>query len=103
MRQFRDQKLAHTQPDRSLRAGERDWRNHRGGDHDRTDVRVDINFGRPAPRYEERTTRVWVESVYRTECDRVWVEPVYRDECERVWVPSRRLKSVPEIRQHPGR
>lgn len=61
----------------------------RGRDRDsRTDVRIDINLGRPRyePVYEERTTRVWVEPVYRTVCDQVWVEPVYRTECERVWI-----------------
>jgi hypothetical protein len=64
----------------------------RGRDRDsRTDVRIDINLGRPRyePVYEERTTRVWMEPVYRTVCDRVWVEPVYRTECDRVWVPDR--------------
>ncbi len=77
-------------------AGSRDWHHDRDWDHgdhhdrdSRTDVRIDVNIGRPAPRYEDRTTRVWVEPVYRTCTDRVWVEPVTRDECERVWVPDR--------------
>ncbi|CAN5644971.1 hypothetical protein BH09PLA1_BH09PLA1_17880 [soil metagenome] len=57
----------------------------------KTDVRIDINVGRPRyePVYEERTTRVWVEPTYRTVCDRVWVDAVYRTECDRVWEPNR--------------
>ena len=65
----------------------------RAGDRDRshTDVRIDINLGRTRyePVYEEWTTRVWVETAYRTVCDRVWVAPVYRTECDRVWEPDR--------------
>ncbi|MBC8105843.1 MAG: hypothetical protein H7Z14_04580 [Anaerolineae bacterium] len=62
-----------------------------GGNRNKTDVRIDINLGRPRyePLYEERTSRVWVEPVYRTVCDRVWVEAVYRTECDRVWEPDR--------------
>jgi hypothetical protein len=71
----------------------RDRHDHARDTHDRTrtDVRIDINLGRPRyePVYEERTTRVWVEPVYRTVCERVWIEPVYRKELDRVWVPDR--------------
>ncbi len=64
--------------------------------NDRTDVRVDINVGRYEPQYRPptRIERVWIEPVYRTECQQVWVEPVYRTECQRVWV-----EPVYEIRQ----
>jgi len=61
---------------------------HSDGDS-RTDFRVNIHLGQAAPRYEEHTTRVWVEPVYRTECERVWIEPAYRDDCQRVWIPDR--------------
>lgn len=61
-------------------------------------LRIDVrggndDFCRPGPvetvRYENRTTQVWVEPVYRTVCDRVWVEPVTRTVEDRVWVPAR--------------
>src|SRR5438093_10752719 len=87
-------------------------------------VRVDVRDGdfcstdRPVDvvRYEEQTTSVWVEPVYRTTCDRVWVEPEYRTTCdrvwhdaqvqnleERVWVPARFEVRRGEHRDHSGR
>jgi hypothetical protein len=60
-------------------------RTHRDHNHGKSQIKVDVNFGRP--RYEERRVRYWVEPVYNTVRERVWVEPVYKTECERVWVP----------------
>jgi hypothetical protein len=69
-------------------------RGDRYRDHDdRGQVAVEVNVGSRAPEYREveelRTTRVWVEPVYRTVTDRVWHPAVVRDECERIWVPDR--------------
>jgi len=54
----------------------------------RDEVRVGVSIGDRPVLIEERTTRVWIEPVYRTVYDQVWIEPVYRDECDRVWVPD---------------
>jgi hypothetical protein len=98
---FHDARSNDSRDDRSRRDDQRSDERRRdydnGGDHDRdrdrshTDVRIDINLGRPRyePVYEERTTRVWVEPTYRTVCDRVWVQPIYRTDCDRVWEPDR--------------
>ena len=94
---FHDARAEQRERDRDVRRyDERTYDDRRYGysrdsHRSKTDVRIDINIGRPRyePVYEERTTRVWVEPVYRTVCDRVWVAPVYRTECERVWEPDR--------------
>ncbi len=53
------------------------------------DWRIGIDLRDSGPRYETRTTRVWIEPVYRIVCDRQWVEATYQTVCERVWVPDR--------------
>jgi hypothetical protein len=64
-------------------AGDRGDRYYYGKHHDRG--HVDFSIGYAQGGYVQ-TQQVWVQPVYRTECDRVWIEPVYRTECGRVWV-----------------
>jgi hypothetical protein len=49
------------------------------GDHLRFDVHLSTHgiTVAPAPVFENREVRVWVEPVYRTVCDRVWVADQY--------------------------
>ena len=66
--------------------------------HDDIHIDFDFRFGHPhisvvdcpppAPVYEQREVRVYVDPVYRTVCDRQWIAPEYRTVCERVWVPD---------------
>jgi hypothetical protein len=96
---------------RNARADDRYIRDYRYGDEhryerrDRSDLRIgiDVNVGRPAPRYVERRVRIWVEPVYRTECRKVWVEPVYRTEYEEVVVRPARYLVHEIIRYEDGR
>ena len=60
---------------------------YRNRDHDNWSVDINVNLGRPAPLpAPRRVERVWVEPVYRTECQQVWIEPEYRTVCDRIWV-----------------
>jgi hypothetical protein len=94
-----------------------DRHDNRSDRYDRRDdqkrIDVDIRIGEPRPRFEERTVKVWVPPVYRTErdrkwiepvyrtvCEKRWIEPVYRDVCEKVWVPAR--YETREVRYHDG-
>ena len=74
------------------------------------DVRLDLRLGipsvivttpAPAPVYETREVRVWVEPVYRSVCDRDWVpdQVEYRDVVHhgyhRRWIERERVLVTP--------
>jgi hypothetical protein len=76
--------------------------------HQHEGVHIDLRVGippvivtAPAPVYETREVRVWVDPVYRTVCDRVWVPDrfEFRDvvhyRYHRQWIERERVLASP--------